>query len=646
MELSQGQFLRGHVDNDTKRRRFMGVPFAAPPVGDNRWRGPLPAEEWRGVREAIKMGNSCLQSDSVQTLGSDMSEDCLYLNVYAPPKQEEEKGGEQKGNEEEEEAAHAVMVFFYGGSWSTGTSTCPVYYGDDFVANSNNSVVLVTVNYRFNGFGFLGADALRDDSDAYAGSTGNWGLLDQRAALRWVQANAAAFGGDPSKVTIFGESAGAGSVAVHLASRRSFAAADGPLFSARVLESGSPATPWNSQNMTHAEARARTYADFLNCSDGSGSTGASGTAAPVTASRWRACVRGRRRMCWRRGGDASWATTWSPVEDGVELVEPPRDTLAKVAADAAAAVGDGSGDGDGDGDGELILATNVTILLGSNGDEGSEFTDSAWDSSEAEYEAYMASLFGGSAPDDLAAKVLAQYRRAPTTTRAGRKRRRATAPSTPLPGHWATPSSAARPDRPPVPGQRRRRLFPSRRYRWTAVVVAAAVAAAAAAGSSSSGGGGGAFLYFFNRTLEALMVVQDKDLKMQPPPYDQMGVFHGSELGWVFDVKIALDFVRMTAARRTTTPTTTTTTTTTTTRARARNRTWLSSSARIGPISEASTTRAHPTTKQQGRHRGLSPSSAAAPTGRNSPLAPPLRQRTTRIGWATAATTNITCTSD
>ena len=135
-----------------------------------------------------------MQGTSIQTVGSEVSEDCLYLNVYTPPVAEESEEGA---------ALLPVMIFFYGGSWSTGTSTCPVYWGDSFVANSNHSVILVTVNYRLNGFGFLGAEAMRDtESDgADHGSTGNWGLLDQRASMRWVQEHAEAFGGDPNKVS-------------------------------------------------------------------------------------------------------------------------------------------------------------------------------------------------------------------------------------------------------------------------------------------------------------------------------------------------------------------------------------------------------------------------------------------------------------
>ena len=216
VELSPGQALVGKADPRTGQRHFLGVPFAAPPVGDLRWRPPQPEAAWEGPRNAAVPGNSCMQSFSAFTIGSAISEDCLYLNVFAPPAN----------------ASHAVpvMVFFYGGSWESGSASCPLYYSENLVANGlaeGAGVVVVTVNYRLSTFGFLGGEAMRDPSD---NSTGNWGLQDQRRALRWVQRNIASFGGDPRRVTIFGESAGAGSVSAHLTSKQSWAAPDGPLF--------------------------------------------------------------------------------------------------------------------------------------------------------------------------------------------------------------------------------------------------------------------------------------------------------------------------------------------------------------------------------------------------------------------------------
>jgi para-nitrobenzyl esterase len=185
---------------DRAYRVFEGIPFAAPPVGDLRFRPPAPVEPWRGVRDATQPGSPCPQVSSLTNPTSSTNEDCLYLNVTTPAGLDAARSD------------LPVMVWIHGGSWRTGS-------GDRYDASKlalEGDVVVVTVNYRLGPFGFLA----QDDLSAAVGSAGSGsaGLLDQQAALRWVERNIEAFGGDERNVTIFGESAGASSVCAQLAS--------------------------------------------------------------------------------------------------------------------------------------------------------------------------------------------------------------------------------------------------------------------------------------------------------------------------------------------------------------------------------------------------------------------------------------------
>lgn len=180
---------------------YLGIPFAAPPVGELRWRPPQPPAHWTGVRAADHFGASCMQDEvgsrlpwtrEFMTQGP-ISEDCLFLNVWTTAKSSRAK--------------QAVMVFIYGGGFSEGSTVCAVYNG---AALAKKDVVVVTLNYRVGPLGFLVYPELTRESGHH--SSGNYGILDQIAALQWVQRNIAAFGGDPTRVTIFGQSAGAISV--------------------------------------------------------------------------------------------------------------------------------------------------------------------------------------------------------------------------------------------------------------------------------------------------------------------------------------------------------------------------------------------------------------------------------------------------
>ena len=199
-------------------RRWFGIPFAAAPVGTLRWRPPQPVAAWKEPRAAAQFGPQCMQTDRLTKLfGGPMdaiSEDCLTLNVWSGA-----RAGERR----------PVMVWIHGGAFTHGSGRSTVYDGTRL---AELGAVVVTINYRLGIFGFLAHPALSAESPVHA--SGNYGLLDQAAALRWVQTEISAFGGDPSNVTIFGESAGAFSVGYLLVSAPSQG-----LFHKAILESGS-----------------------------------------------------------------------------------------------------------------------------------------------------------------------------------------------------------------------------------------------------------------------------------------------------------------------------------------------------------------------------------------------------------------------
>jgi para-nitrobenzyl esterase len=219
----------------TELRAFKGIPYAAPPVGALRWKEPQPVAQWAGVRDATKFKPRCMQFDATQQLrpfrSDGMSEDCLTLNVWTPARAAGEK--------------LPVLVYFPGnvgfadgGSFAMGDGSEPRYDGANLAARG---IVTVTVNYRLGVFGFLVLPELARESPY--GATGNYGLLDQTAALTWVRENIARFGGDPQQVTIAGQGTGAVSVAAHMVSPLSRG-----LFARAIGESGAafnPIRPWS-----------------------------------------------------------------------------------------------------------------------------------------------------------------------------------------------------------------------------------------------------------------------------------------------------------------------------------------------------------------------------------------------------------------
>ena len=248
---------------------FQGIPYAAAPVGDLRWRPPAPAATWDGVRDASAPGATCPQQGLPGGgQGAAQSEDCLYLNVWAP---------------READGPLPVMVWIHGGGYRLGSGSGT--YGAPLAARG---VVLVTINYRLNVFGFLAHPALSAESPH--GASGNYGLLDMVAALEWVRDNAAAFGGDPDRVTIFGESAGGGAVMALMIAPQ----AEG-LFHRAIAQSWTYVHGWDrpldapARGWEPAEALGERVGEVL------GASGAGADFAAVAA-RWRCTTRARGRL--------------------------------------------------------------------------------------------------------------------------------------------------------------------------------------------------------------------------------------------------------------------------------------------------------------------------------------------------------------
>jgi para-nitrobenzyl esterase len=227
--------VRGATTNGADE--FLGIPYAAPPVGRLRWQPPQPAARWPGVRAATQYGPHCPQSAGAFGAGS-TSEDCLYLNVFTPA----DRGLLHR--------PLPVMVWIHGGSLTVGES-------DDYDPTPlvRDGAIVVTINYRLGALGFLATSGLAAEQGGHAG---NYGLMDQQAALRWVQRNVGRFGGDRHNVTIFGESAGGLSVLSHLASRPAHG-----LFDRAIVESGAYAL--TLAPLTQAEDAGASFAAAVGC---------------------------------------------------------------------------------------------------------------------------------------------------------------------------------------------------------------------------------------------------------------------------------------------------------------------------------------------------------------------------------------------
>lgn len=309
---TQAGVVRG-VEGDGARA-FLGVPYAAPPVGENRWRAPAPAKAWSGVRDATRLGRGCIQALSPKAVlggGGGVvagSEDCLYANIYAP-------AGEP-------ERVRPVMVFLHGGAFTLGS-------GGQYDASrlaQNQGRVVVTFNYRLGALGWLALDDLAAPGDA----GGDFGLMDMIALLRWVQTDIAAFGGDPGQVTVFGESAGGWGLCHLLASPE----AKG-LFQSAIIQSAGCFERSTQTPVDQAAADGRRFAEALGCADADCLR-----ALPA----WRVA----RVASPRRG--INGPGSWGPVYGG------PRTPMNIEAAYAAGQIAD------------------VPVIVGSNADEARLFT--------------------------------------------------------------------------------------------------------------------------------------------------------------------------------------------------------------------------------------------------------------------------------
>ncbi|MEM7367859.1 MAG: carboxylesterase family protein [Bacteroidota bacterium] len=242
------QLQQGLIEGSTQDgvHIFKGIPFAAPPIGELRWKAPQAAEHWTGTRICTEFAASPMQneprpfmmwSEEFMSPPGNLSEDCLYLNVWSAASSSQEK--------------RPVFVWIYGGGFVSGSGACPIYDG---IAMAQEGVVYVTFNYRVGVFGFLAHPELSQEA-AY-GSSGNYAILDQIAALTWIQENISVFGGDPNQVTIAGQSAGAFSVNALIASPLAVG-----LFQRTIVQSGGlMKTNW-TQTLAEAEKEGQAFLD-------------------------------------------------------------------------------------------------------------------------------------------------------------------------------------------------------------------------------------------------------------------------------------------------------------------------------------------------------------------------------------------------
>jgi len=312
---------------------FKGIPYAAPPVGPLRWQPPQPAASWVGVREARQFSPMAPQRFA-SALGLDQSEDCLYLNIWTPARPED---------------SIPVMVWIHGGGFATGSGSEPMYEATEL---AKQGVVVVSFNYRLNILGFFAHPLLTEESRH--ASSGNYGLLDQISVLNWVQRNIASFGGDPGRVTIFGESAGGRAVSLLMASPLSRG-----LFHRAVAQSG--AVRGVGTGLEAREQDGQRTADAVGCAE---------TPDPL--------------VCLRASSYEALTSVVSfdanPIVDGWVIPEDSRTVYAQG------------------------RQHDVPMIIGGNADEGtfSMLGRMAEVRTVAQYEDYVRSLLGADADEALA----------------------------------------------------------------------------------------------------------------------------------------------------------------------------------------------------------------------------------------------------
>jgi para-nitrobenzyl esterase len=252
-QLKNIKTQNGIVSGTTKEQIsiYKGIPFAAPPVGDLRWKAPQPAKNWEGVRSCTDFSASPFQANPVPFYcwseefiapPKPLSEDCLYLNVWTGAKSAQEK--------------RPVFVWIYGGGFVSGSAACAIYDGEEM---AKRGVIFVSINYRVGPFGFMAHPELSKEQN---GVSGNYGLMDQIAALQWIQRNISAFGGDPNRVTIAGQSAGSMSVNCLVASPL----AKG-LFRGAIAQSGGLLSNRLSNNLNDAEKMGEAFQKKTNANN-------------------------------------------------------------------------------------------------------------------------------------------------------------------------------------------------------------------------------------------------------------------------------------------------------------------------------------------------------------------------------------------
>ncbi len=332
--------LSGLVEgvNEQGVRVYKGIPFAAPPVGDFRWRDPQPVAPWTGLREARSFAPICPQTgDSLPGAPSEpKSEDCLYLNLWAPAARPKAK--------------FPVMVWIYGGGWTNGSASIPNYWGNRL---ARRGVILVTIAYRLGSLGFLALPELSAESPHH--TSGNYGLLDQIAALKWVHANIGGFGGDARRVTIFGQSAGSMSMSILMCSPL----AKG-LFQRAIGESGGTFEP----------------AKISSAGAGFYLSGAERDGAKAAASLGAKSVAELRALPAEKVNDAIGGSHW--IIDGYVLPAEPYRIF------------------------QMGLQNDVPLLVGTNADEGLPFMDGV-KTSVATFDNDVAKAFGPLPPALMAA---------------------------------------------------------------------------------------------------------------------------------------------------------------------------------------------------------------------------------------------------
>jgi para-nitrobenzyl esterase len=330
-------------------RTFLGIPYAAPPIGALRWKAPAPAAAWPGIREATTPGNKCAQVEELAGGTVEGSEDCLNLNVYTP--------------DPRPPVSLPVLVFIPGGGYVFGSNTDV----DPSVLAQTENIIVVTINYRLGAFGYLDLPALTAEDPAAAG---NFGLLDQQAALKWVHSNIANFGGDPGRTTLSGESAGGAAVWAQLISPT---AAD--LFQHAIVESGAGV---GFTTQTAAEGQGALLAANLGCTDPTTELACLRNTDPTT-------VLGKELLGappLLMPADMAWA----PTVGGSTLPQAPAAALAAGAYN------------------------KVPILQGTNHDEWRLFTAlSKLTLTDASYTSLIGHLFGPRAGEVLAAYPSSAY---------------------------------------------------------------------------------------------------------------------------------------------------------------------------------------------------------------------------------------------